>query len=120
MENSLSYQLKRFREHCNLSVEDVVAQLSEKGISISPKTLYGYENGVSLPKVSIFLALCDIYNITDPLYAFGYSSSHSNSLRLSDQEFEMILAFRKQPQTVRSFILQSLGLPTSDSIGKNA
>lgn len=57
--------LKEYRGLCKLSTQEVVQQLSIKGIALSEKTLYGYENGVSLPNVPTFIALCDIYGIQD-------------------------------------------------------
>ncbi|MCL1819397.1 MAG: hypothetical protein FWG36_01930 [Oscillospiraceae bacterium] len=61
----ISELLKEQRAISHLSVDDVLTRLKEKGISISPKTLYGYENGVGSPKIRTFLALCDIYGIKD-------------------------------------------------------
>lgn len=53
----------------NMSVEQVAAALDEKGLHIAPKTLYNYEKGVSMPNVPIFIALCDIYGVSDILSA---------------------------------------------------
>lgn len=55
-------QLLRDKRICKkLSVEQVSAKLKDMGFSVAPKTLYGYEKGVSMPNVPIFIALCDIY-----------------------------------------------------------
>lgn len=67
--------LRQKREQAGLSPEEVVDELEKRGISISVKTLYGYENGVSTPRVNAFIALCDIYKISDIMVEFGYTSS---------------------------------------------
>lgn len=66
--------LRQNRELAHLTIEDVVTKLKDKNIDISSKTLYGYENGVSTPKVNTFLCLCDIYGIQDIMGTFGYAS----------------------------------------------
>lgn len=71
--------LKSHRTTSNLSVQEVIQKLKAKDISISEKTLYGYENGTSTPNVPIFIALCDIYNIDDIIGAVS-GASHSISV----------------------------------------
>ena len=65
--------LKAKRNELQMSPDDVVKALQERGFSISVKTLYAYEAGTNLPKVTTFLALCDIYGISDVMGCFGYS-----------------------------------------------
>lgn len=59
----ISALLRSQRSLCGLTVDEVVERLKQFGIELSPKTLYGYENGVSMPNVPIFIALCDIYHV---------------------------------------------------------
>lgn len=68
-------QLRRLRLESGLSAEEVVDMLRLRGIEINSKTLYGYEQGVSTPRVNTFIALCDIYNVRDIMAEFGYSST---------------------------------------------
>lgn len=70
----ISEILKQHRHLCDMTPEQVVAELQERGFSISSKALYAYESGTNLPKVPIFLALCDIYNIRDIMDSFGYKA----------------------------------------------
>ena len=70
----LSTILRERRELSNLSVDDVISKLEKYNVNISAKTLYGYESGVSVPKVNTFLYLCDIYGVSDIMGTFGYSS----------------------------------------------
>ena len=48
--------LKQLRSASGLSGRDVARKLALYGISLSEKTLYGYENGVSMPNADVFLA----------------------------------------------------------------
>lgn len=120
MNNIIPTRLKTAREKEGLTVEQVVAMLSSRGHSISAKTLYGYENGVSSPKISIFMALCEIYGISDLLGEFGYGQISSPAPRLSAHEIDLVLAYRKQPQSIKDFISQSLGLSIETTQSKNA
>lgn len=65
--------LRQQRNILGLTPDQVVEQLNERGLSISTKALYAYEAGTNLPKVTVFLALCDIYGIRDIMGSFGYS-----------------------------------------------
>jgi len=65
--NMVANILKTHRMTSGLSAQEVISKLRSKGIHLSEKTLYGYENGVSLPNVPTFIALCDIYDIDDIL-----------------------------------------------------
>ncbi|MCR5521282.1 MAG: helix-turn-helix domain-containing protein [Lachnospiraceae bacterium] len=64
---NVALMLKKMRKESGFSSSDVVAALERKGINIAIKTLYGYENGVSMPNADIFMELCAIYNCTNPL-----------------------------------------------------
>lgn len=55
--------LKERRKELDLSVKYVIAQLQDMGITISVKTLYGWENGHRQPDADTFLKLCKIYDI---------------------------------------------------------
>lgn len=70
----ISLILKQQRNLHEMTPEQVIARLSEQGFTISTKALYAYESGANLPKVPVFLALCDIYEIRDIMGSFGYTS----------------------------------------------
>ena len=55
--------LKSRRKDLNLSIKDVVNLLHIKGIEISDKTLYGWENGARQPDADVFVVLCTIYRM---------------------------------------------------------
>lgn len=63
MKKIIAQKLKKLRNDLNYSTEYVSTELNKLGFSISPNTLYNYENGISQPKADMFLNLCKIYNI---------------------------------------------------------
>lgn len=71
---SISLILKQGRNAKNLTPDEVVSMLNERGFSISTKTLYAYEAGTNLPKVPVFIALCEIYEIRDIVGSFGHAT----------------------------------------------
>lgn len=62
--------LKLKRKELNLSVKQVVDSLKSYNISISEKTLYGWENNYRQPDAYTFLILCAIYQISNVLDYF--------------------------------------------------
>ena len=74
-EKRIAELLKARRAELKMSVGDVVAQLAERGIRVAPKTFFGWENAVSRPNVTAFLALCRIYGIDEILDYFEDSEA---------------------------------------------
>ena len=72
--------LKERRKARGLSVKDVQAFLLKQGISVSDKTIYGWESGHRQPDADTFLLLCRYYGI-DTFDAFP---RQSNSQKLPD------------------------------------
>lgn len=62
--------LKSKRKELKLSVKQVVDSLKSYNISISEKTLYGWENNYRQPDTDTFLILCAIYQISNVLDYF--------------------------------------------------
>lgn len=109
---SISTILKQQRNTHNFTPEQVVSMLSERGISISTKALYAYEAGINLPKVPVFLALCDIYEIRDIMHSFGYKAS----LCLGNNEWhkDQYDDFFKATLYEKIFLLAKWGIPSFD------
>lgn len=64
-ENPVANLLKQGRKSAGLKADEVVQILAEKyGVSLSAKTLYGYEVGRSQPEIDCFFYLCDIYHVS--------------------------------------------------------
>lgn len=79
------------RKEKGFTRKDVAEKLSELGIDISDKTLYGYESGRTSANADMFLALCRIYEIDDIFTTFGYDGYNDDgSLRLTQEEIEII------------------------------
>lgn len=64
---NISAVLKQLRKTSGYSAIDVIEKLKEYNIHLSPKTLYGYESGISMLNADVFVALCRIYNCDNPL-----------------------------------------------------
>ena len=79
--------LKKNRQKSGLSSKEVTEKLSLNGVTISPKTLYGWESGHSQPGADTLLLLCDIYGIDDIMSAFGYGKalSHTTETRRTEK-----------------------------------
>lgn len=95
--------LRRYRKQKCLSVQDVAFLLSERNISVSPKTIYAWENGTNKPDISTMLTLCSIYGIPDLQQALGMPqpdalTDDSVSMQLSPEEQKLILQYRQHPK----------------------
>lgn len=108
--NPISTILKQERNSHGMTPEQVVAQLNDRGFSISTKALYAYESGTNLPKVPIFLALCDIYNIRDIMGSFGYTTSLC--VGESDWEGDQYEDFFNASLLEKVFLLAKWGIPS--------
>jgi transcriptional regulator with XRE-family HTH domain len=71
--------LKDTRKKSGLSAKEVTEKLNLKDVTVSPKTLYGWESGHSQPSADTLLLLCDIYGIDDIMSAFGYGKTQSRT-----------------------------------------
>lgn len=90
--------LRKAREDAGLSIEEVSVKLAALGYKVSPKTLYGYENDVSSPKISLFMTMCKLYNVRDVYATFHMRDGYENpSLVLTTRERQVILAYRAKP-----------------------
>lgn len=110
--NSISLILKQQRNLHGMTPEQVVAELAKRGFSISVKALYAYESGTNLPKVPVFLALCDIYEIHDIMSSFGYNVSLCDSE--SEWEPDQYADFFNSTLYEKVFLLVKWGIPSFD------
>lgn len=106
--------LRQKREQSGLSIEEVVHQLDARGFSISAKTLYGYESRVSVPKVNTFIALCDIYGISDVLGTFGNSSKVALAVQDAEWNVDLYHDFFHAPLLDKIYLLLEHGVPSFD------
>lgn len=89
--------LREYRKKNKLSVKDVAIKLQEHSVNISPKSIYGWENGETQPNAETLLLLCEIYNIEQILYTFGYTNRASN-YAISEYENRLLKQYRAQPE----------------------
>lgn len=113
---TISAILKQERNMLNLTPDQVVSKLSDRGFHISTKALYAYEAGTNLPKVPVFLALCDIYNIHDIMGSFGYTATLCNSK--TDWATDQYDDFFKATLYEKIFLLTQWGIPSFDGYDK--
>lgn len=118
---SIAGTLKAARAACGYSVEKVSKLLMEnENITVRPKTIYGYESGYSVPSVNVFLALCNIYGMSDILNEFGYSNQPGRTIpaqrtiTLDKHEVEVISSYRKQPTAIQDAVDRVLNVPTRE------
>lgn len=105
--------LRSEREHSKYSVECVSRLLNTRGLKISTKTLYGYESGVSMPKLSTFLALCDIYGVSDALAALGMGEGRRGE-GLSPSEWKLVELYRSATPAARLAAVLKLQEPRKE------
>lgn len=96
--NTIAETLKSCRKSSRLSVNDVCALLKQKGIRVSPKTVYGWENAYSQPDADTLMYLCKLYNIANVLETFGYETPYKQNFEITDFEKKLLLHYREMPQ----------------------
>lgn len=97
--------LKDKRLENKLTGSEVVRRLELDGITISPKTLYGYERCISSPSIPIFLALCRIYEIEDVIAAV---KDKPVRIALDAREERLVRYFRQASPEAQELVLKML------------
>ena len=122
---SISEWLKEARTKSEKSVSAVSKELSNHNIKKSSKTLYGYENGHSMPDIYTLLALCNIYGVEDILSDMGYKSGSEQKVissqldpPLSQQEIGNIEKYRELTGESQLAVLNMVSLLHSRECGE--
>lgn len=84
----IAEMLKAKRKELGLSATEVANAMTEYGIDIAPKTLYGWESGHRQPDADAFLALCNIYGIS------SLPKSTSDLDAMTAEDYTMIKKYR--------------------------
>lgn len=63
MKSNVANLLKLKRKNSGLSVKTVKEKLSDLGIAVAEKTIYGWESGQRQPDADTFMALCNLYGV---------------------------------------------------------
>ena len=101
MQEKIGSVLRNEREKAGLTIDEVSEKLGFLGYKVSPKTLYGYENDVSSPKISLFMKICQLYGINDIYATFNMQPPEDSkplNTSLSFHERELVIAYRSQPE----------------------
>ena len=93
------------RREKKLTGEEVVQKLKSYGITISPKTLWGYERGNCQPPVPTFIALCKIYEIEDVI---AETKAKPVSVNLTYREKMLLDYFRQASPEAQELALKML------------
>ena len=112
--NSIGKKLKELRSASKLSADDVVSKLKDRNIVISVKTLYGYENDQPI-RSATFLALCEIYSVTDVFSTF-LTSLPKSDFKWDDTYYEDY--FNGRTVNEKYEVLSNLGIPSFDGYEK--
>lgn len=93
---NLGRMLRYYRKANRLSVNQVVDKLKKDyEITISPKTVYGWENSQNQPTADMLLVLCKLYKITNVITSLGYEGPELEApLILTPEERELIIKYR--------------------------
>lgn len=91
--------LRQYRQQNSFTVTEVANKLKTEDKFVSPKTIYGWENGHAFPDADTLLKLCNIYGIHNLLNTFGYNELPStSSFSLSEKEQQLILHYRSMTE----------------------
>lgn len=95
MKKDIGNVLREKRLNAGLTVQEVSSALIAKKYKASTKTIYSWENGNSQPSLKILLELCDMYDIKDILFTFGYDGyNEDDSIQLNIKEQDMVEKYR--------------------------
>lgn len=70
-------------------------------INVTKGSIAHYENGVSVPKLEILMALMEALDV-DANYVFGVNSTSEALMALTPHERQVILAYRRQKEMQQS------------------
>lgn len=87
--NEIGMMLKKNRNACGMSQGSLSKELEKQDIRLSAKTISGYENGISEPNASLFLTLCKILEINDPVNEF-YSMKNGTGTILNSEGMDRL------------------------------
>ena len=96
--NHIGQFLKKYRKQNQLTVQDVTLELSDKyDIKGAEKTLYGWESSQSHPSSDRFLALCDIYRISNISETF-LDCGENRGFPITPEERTLVEHYRQNPE----------------------
>lgn len=109
--------LRDKREQSGMAGGEVSEKLKMYGINLSKTTIWGYENGVSRPSVSTFLALCRIYEIENEILD---GETCAEECFASEEEESLLTYFRLASPELRAAALRMLEPAEKENTGSVA
>ncbi len=94
MNNNIASMLKQLRYTSHVSVKQAASRLKQYDIDISPKTIYGYESGLSMPNADVFVALCQIYHSDCTVAPAENECLHTKNMPFSQEELSFLYDFK--------------------------
>lgn len=110
----LAALLRDARLHNKMSVEEVATALKAYGQEIAPKSIYNYEKGMNMPQVPMFIALCRVYGIEDPIAALD--AGYTRKIEVTAKEEFLLERFRKASPEMQDAALRVLEPIEEESI----
>lgn len=98
--------LKDARAQNKMSVDEVAVALRTYGMEIAPKSIYNYEKGLNMPQVPMFLAMCKVYGIEDPVRTL--SAGYQRKIHVSAREETLVEYFRAASPELQDAALRML------------
>lgn len=96
--------LRKYRQRSDMTGNEVIEKLKEKGIAYKVKALYNWEAGRSQPDCDTFIALCDIYGMKDILSVFGYKPGNDAADRQLTCKEELMKKIERLDETTCKII----------------
>ena len=95
--NHIGPMLKKYRKQNQLTIQDVVVELSNKyNVRVAEKTVYGWESNQAHPTSDVFVALCDIYKINNLSEAFS-DGCENRGFYITSEERTLVERYRQNP-----------------------
>ena len=108
----LSRNIRYFRKENRLSQEELAAKLNKKSYT----TIQKWESGVSEPSISDTLRMATIFGTTMQELV---GERQEDSLKLSDEERQLVLAFRKSSRDAQELALRMFNIEPMKKDGQN-
>lgn len=114
MKSNVATLLKQKRKEMGWSVKIVREKLSEYGIVVAEKTIYGWESGHRQPDADTFLILCALYGIK----SFAEIEESPDPIEPRDEkDMEFIRLFSQLSEEQRRFLVAVMKVLIEQSQG---
>lgn len=91
MNNNIALMLRQLRKTSHMTAKEAASQLKQYDMDIAPKTIYGYESGLSMPNADVFTALCNIYHCKNAAENVRF---HAEDIPFNENELSFLYDFQ--------------------------